>query len=315
MNLRTLSVIALSDRDYPSLEEKLQEAVRWIGLAAGEGAELIVLPELLNRFCGNGEGHALLSSLEKSAFGDWEVEAAPLIAAARHHKVWLTVPVVHRDRGGLYNSFFLISPEGKAAWRYDKQLPTPSELRDGITPGQASTYDWQGVWLGGAICFDTCFSDNFKNQIEGGAELFLIPSQWPGGAPISFFCRHYGVRAALAYPAWSRIVDIDGEAITEGGYREESLRFGFGAPVYTATLNFDRVALFGNINQLQIVALREKYGDRIKITFDQPNCLWFMESLDPSLAEASLMQEFGLISAREYFQDCKRQVALARETA
>lgn len=313
MNLRTLSVIALSCRDFPNLDAKLQEAVRWIGLAASEGAQLVVLPELLNRFCGNGEGNPLLQSCGDMAFDDWETATAPLIESAKSHKIWLTIPVLHRDEGALYNSFFLVSPEGRAVWRYDKLSPTPSELDAGVIPGQAATtYDWQGVRLGGAICFDTCFSDNFRDQVAQGVELFLIPSQWPGGAPVSFFCRHYGVRAAVAYPAWSRIVDIDGEAVTEGGYRQETLRFGFGAPVYTATLNFDRVALFGNINQLQIIGLREKYGDRIKITFDQPNCLWFLESLDPSLQESAIMEEFGLISARDYFQDCKRQVAAAR---
>jgi hypothetical protein len=313
MNLRTLSVIALSGRDFPDLDAKLSEAVRWVSLAAGEGAQLVVLPELLNRFSGNGEGNPLLKSCGEMAFDDWEAATAPLIKAAQSLKIWLTIPVLHRDAGVLYNSFFLVSPEGKPVWRYDKLSPTPSELESGVVPGEvATTYDWQGVRLGGAICFDTCFSDTFRDQVAQGVDLLLIPSQWPGGSPVSFFCRHYGVRAAVAYPAWSRIVDIDGEPVTEGGYRQESLGFGFGAPVYTATLNFDRVALFGNINQRQIIALREKYGDRIKITFDQPNCLWFLESLDPSLQESAIMEEFGLVSARNYFQNCKRQVAAAR---
>jgi hypothetical protein len=308
MRLRTIATVALSSRDFPSLADKLAEASRWVDLATGEGASLVVLPELLNRFCGDGEGHPLLRRIEDYAFDDWQAETASLIEQAGRRKIWLTIPVLHREDGRLFNSFFLVSPEGKVAWRFDKLWPTPVELDAGVVPGTVTTYDWEGVRLGGAICFDTCFSDTFRSQVPLGVELFLIPSQWPGGAPVEFFCRHYGVRAAVAYPAWSRIVDIDGLAVVEGGYRQESLRFGFGAPVFTATLNFDRVALYGNINQLQIRAIREKYGARVRIVYDQLNCLWFLESRDPDLAETEIMKEFGLITARDYFQDCKFRV-------
>ncbi len=306
MNLKTISVIALSNRDYQNLSEKLDEVVRWIKLAKLEGAQLVVLPELLNQFRDDGQEISLI----ELAFDDWEKETKVLFQAATSLNVWLTIPVLHKVESKLFNSFFLISPQGVAVWRFDKLSPTPAELKAGVVPGNVSTYDWEGIRLGGAICFDTCFGDTFYKQIELGVELFLIPSQWPGGASVSFFCQRYGVRAALSYPAWSKIVDIDGAARVEGGYRQESLRFGFGAPVYTATLNFDRVALFGDINQSQIVRIREKYGSRVRIDFDQMNCLWFLESVDPDLHEKAILEEFELISARDYFGDCRRKISL-----
>lgn len=313
MNLRTISVIALDNRDFAGLSEKLQEAVRWIKLAAAEGAQLVVLPELLNRFCEDGEHRSHLETIPELAFGDWKAATGVLITEAKLQKIWLTIPVLHREEGHLFNSYFLISPEGQVKWRFDKLSPTPAELEAGVVPGMIGSFDWEGIKLGGAICFDTCFFDNFKEQVALGVELFLVPSLWPGGDSISYMCRHYGVRAAVAYPAWSRIVDIDGIELVGGGYRLESLRFGFGAPVYTATINFDKVALFGDTNQKQIAGIREKYGRRIKIALDQPNCLWFLESLDSSLAESTIMEEFGLISARDYFRDCKHRISSARE--
>jgi predicted amidohydrolase len=62
MDLRTISVVALSARDFSSLDEKLAEAVRWLELAAGQGAELVVFPECLNRFCGDGAANPHLQT-------------------------------------------------------------------------------------------------------------------------------------------------------------------------------------------------------------------------------------------------------------
>lgn len=308
MNRRVISVIALSNRDFPSLGEKLCEAVSWLELAAGQGAELAVLPECLNRFCGDGAGNPLLQTADRYAFDDWRREMAPLVEAAERLKLWVTIPVVHRQEAGIFNSFFLVSPEGEPVWQYDKLSPTPFEMDAGVVPGKPSFYDWRGIKLGGAICFDSCFPENLDLWAREGVELVLFASLWPGGSQLNTFCKLNSSRVAVSYPAWSRIIDIDGLEVVEGGYRQETLRFGFGAPVYTAALNFDRLALYGNHNQEKMVAILQKYGSRAKVTFDQGNCLWFLESGDPDLSEREIQREFGLITATEYFADCARQI-------
>ena len=300
MRIRSVSVIALSDRPYCSLAEKLGEAVSWLEIAAGEGGELVVFPEYLNRFREDAASPA--------ASNDWRADMAPLVQAAVRLGVWVTIPVVHREGEVIRNSFFLVSPEGEAVWQYDKCSPTPSELDEGIVPGTPSFFDWNGVRLGGAICFDTCFSGNLHAQAAGGAELVLIPSLWPGGTQLSVFCKLNAIRVALAYPHWSRIIDMDGRDVAAGGYRQETLRFGFGAPVYTARLNFDRVSLFGNGNQEQMAEIQRKYGGRVRVTFDQGNCLWFLESRDQNLPEQEILREFGLVTATEYFAGCARKI-------
>jgi predicted amidohydrolase len=212
---------------------------------------------------------------------------------------------MHYDDEGLWNSFFLVSPEGEEVWRYDKISPTPAELSDGVRPGvPKELFDWRGVKVGGLICFDTCFPENLDRLGREGAQLVLCSSLWPGGSQLNHFCKMNASRVALSYPAWSRIIDIDGEEVIEGGYRQETLRFGFGVPVYTATLNFDRLSLYGNGNQEQIEAILQKYGARVKVGFDQGNGLWFLESVDPELAESEIAKEFGLVTARDYFTQC-----------
>lgn len=314
MRIHTISVIALSNRDFSSLDEKLAEAVVWLEVAAAQGAELVVLPECLNRYCGDGMRNLLLQTPDQYAFDDWTVEVSPLIAAACRLTLWVVVPVVHRQTNGIFNSFFLVSPEGSVDWQCDKLSPTPGELDAGVLPGQPSFFIWKGIKLGGGICFDMCFPANLDIWNREKVDLVLFPSLTPGGSQLNNFCKQASSRVALSYPAWSQLIDIDGLEVVGGGYRQETLRFGFGAPVYTASLNFDRVSLYGDHNQEKVTDILRKYGKRVGITYDQGNCLWFFESRDPDLSESQVMEEFGLITSRDYFEECERRIRAYRET-
>lgn len=315
MDIRTISVVALSNADYPSLSAKLAEASRWMTVAAEDGADLVVLPECLNTYYGDGFGSRQPPPVTEHAFDDWRQETSLLIETAQRENLWVVIPVIHRDDRGLWNSFFLVSPQGEAVWRYDKVSPTDGELDAGILPGRASFYDWRGVRLGGAICFDTCFPENLNRWAAENVQLGLVPSLWPGGSQLNHFCKIHASRVALSYPAWSRIIDVDGLEAAEGGYRNETLRFGFGVPVYTASLNFDRLTLYGAKNQDKMTDLVEKYGKRVRVVYDQGNCLWFLESRDPALNESDLQQEYGLITASEYFTAYSQNLHRFRQAA
>jgi predicted amidohydrolase len=312
MNTKVLSVIALTNRDFPNFEAKLEEAARWIALAGRQGADLVVLPEMINRYCGDGPGHPLAQPTRDVALRDWRNECATIILAATLARVALTLPVVHWETGRLHNSFFFLDRNGALIGRYDKACPTPAELDAGMLPAVSKPFNWEGICVGGALCFDTCFPEVIERQVAAGTQLILVPSLWPGGQQLNHFALQHSVRFAVAYPAWSRIIDLDGRDVIAGGYRHETLRFGFGTPVYTARLNFGRVALFGNHNQEKIAALAQHYGDRVRIVFDQENCQFFLESVDPQLAERDVIEKFGLISTQDYFSDCARRLAAAR---
>jgi hypothetical protein len=109
------------------------------------------------------------------------------------------------------------------------------------------------------------------------------------------------VPIALAYPAWSRIIDVDGHEVAEGGYRSETLRFGFGAPVYTAALNFDRVVMHADYNQQKIVDVQRALGNKIRVSFDQQNALFFLDSRADDLSAKDVCKQFGLIPLQDYF--------------
>jgi predicted amidohydrolase len=309
MNEKTIAAIALSNRDFDSFAAKVAEAAVWVDHAANNGAHLALLPEVINKYRGDGPGNARALTFAEMALDDWQRDTAPLFEVARRRNVAVCIPVLVREHGVLFNSMFLVSGRGEVLGRYDKMRPTPAELDQGVVPGGAQQLmEWDGLKIGGAICFDTLFQEVFRTQAALGADLFLVGSYWPGGSHLNFYAMTYSAPVVLAYPAWSRIIDITGHEIAAAGYRSETLRFGFGTPIAMATINFDRVALYGNINQERIVEIERKYGRKARVTFDQQNVLFFLESRAADLTVRDLIQEFGLVPFPKYVAECEELV-------
>jgi predicted amidohydrolase len=304
VNERTISVIALSSRDYPSFEAKLREAASWMEISAGQGADLAVLPETLNFYQGDGAENPNALRAEDVALEDWETATALLRDTAVRLGIAVTIPVLIREGDRLVNTFFLVSKKGEVLGSYRKRFPAYGEVLDGIageTP--EPLIDWDGIQVGGAICFDTWFSEVFDSQAAAGAQLFLVPSLWPGGSFLNASAIKLSVPIAVAYPAWSRIIDIDGREIVGGGYRNETLGFGFGSPVFTASLNFNRAAVHADRAQQKMVDVERAYGRRVGVRFDQQNCLFFVESRDPDLPVTEILERFELVTLQQYFRN------------
>jgi hypothetical protein len=156
--------------------------------------------------------------------------------------------------------------------------------------------------MGGAICIDIYYPQKvFDPQIEAGADFFVVPSLTPAGSFLDSSAVLYGVPIVLAYAPWSRILDRDGTELVSGGYRWETLSMGFGSPVLQATINFDAVTLFADHNQAKMLDVQKHYGRKVRIRFDQSNCLFTLESRSADLSVSEVMQEFGLLSRRDYF--------------
>lgn len=85
------------------------------------------------------------------------------------------------------------------------------------------------------------------------------------------------------------------------------LRFGFGSPIAMATLNFDRVSLLGDLNQEKMLDVQRAYGNRVRMTFDQPNCRFILESRSPDLTVQDVIRRFELTPLRQFFQSASRR--------
>lgn len=307
MNEKTIATIALRDEGFANFEETLQEAGRGLELAAAQGAHLAVLPETINLLHRRNPS----APLEEFALDDWHQATALLCEKAARLKISLVLPLLVRDSGILVNRFFVLSREGDSLGYYQKRFPAPGELAAGVEAGDPRPIHWEGLTMGGGICIDVYYPNTvFDPQIESGADFFVIPSYTPAGSLLDAWAVIYGVPFVLAYSPWSRILDRDGTELAAGGYRSETLRYGFGSPVQMATINFDAVTLFADRNQEKMQDVIRRYGRDVRIRFNQPNCLFTLESRSADLSVQEVMRQFGLISRRDYFaqsEPCARQ--------
>jgi len=297
---RTVSCVALHNRDYVSFEEKLREAVRWIAVAGEGGSDLVVLPESINTYAGDGGQSPPRTS--DIVHESWQSSCEFLLDGARSAGVAVAIPLLVHENGLLLNRFYLMSREGECLGWYNKQHLPPGERAQGVHPGSVCPLmNWDGVRVGGAICFETWFPSVFESQRMCGANLILVPSLWPGGLVLNAEAIRNSIPIALAYPAWSRIIDIDGSEIASGGYRNETLRFGFGSPIVSSSINFNRRAVHADGAQQHIHDLQRAFGGRVGIAFNQPNCLFLIESLDADLNVLDVLERFGLQPFPEWF--------------
>lgn len=317
MNEKHIAAIALSNDAFPSFRAKLDDALRWLEIAAGMGCDLAVLPETLNHYQGDGVAAAAKLSVRDVAMpeDDWQAQCKPIIDAASALNIAITVPLLITQRdGSLRNCFFLISRTGQTLGCYTKSFVTQSELDAGTLPSQSPQplIPWEGLTVGGAICFDTQFPEVFSRQADRGAQLFLCPSLWPGGSQLSYHAFEHSTPIVLAYPAWSRIIDITGQDIAAGGQRWETLRFGFGSPVVAARINFDRALFHADGSQQKMVTIQRDLGQRVAITFDQPNCTFAVESRCPELTIKDIITRYELVERKTYLRNA-RQACLASQ--
>lgn len=297
MNEKTIATIALREGSFRNFRETLEEAARWLELAAAQGADLAVLPETINLL----HRHSDSAPLDEFAIEDWREATALLCDTAARRKISLILPLLVRESGLLANRFYVIAKDGTPLGFYQKRVLAVGEKASGVQPGNTQPISWEGLRLGGGICIDLYFPQAvFDPQIEDGADFFILPSLTPGGILLDSCAVNYGVPVVLAYSPWSRILDRDGTELAAGGYRSETLRFGFGSPVLPATINFDSVTLFADFNQDKMRDVARHYGRDVRIRFNQNNCLFTLESRSPDLTVQEVMRQFGLISRRDY---------------
>ena len=298
MNEKTIATIALREGCSANFQETLREAARWLELAAAQGAHLAVLPETINLL----HRKNVSVPLGEFALEDWRQATAFLCETAVRSKISLVLPLLIRDNGVFANRFYVLSRDGTSLGYYQKRVPAPGERAAGVESRSSTSIRWEGLRIGGAICFDVYYPQAvFDPQMESGADLFVIPSLTPAGSVLDYYALIYGVPFVLAYSSWCRTLDRDGTELAAGGYRSETLRFGFGSPVLLATVNFDAVTLFADQNQEKMRDVERHYGRDVRIRFNQPNCIFTLESRSADLSVDEVMRQFGLVSRREYF--------------
>jgi predicted amidohydrolase len=196
--------------DKPHNLERVREALRE---AARSGARLVVFPECALT------GYAFDS--KEQAWPHAETFPGPssevLATDCRELGVWAAVGALERieKSGDLFNACFLIGPAGPHAVYRKAHLPFLGVDRF-TTPGDRpfAVHDLGGLRVGMVICYDGSFPEAARCLMLLGADVILLPTNWPTGAISTV---KYLVQArALENQVYFFAVNRVGE---EGGFR------------------------------------------------------------------------------------------------
>ncbi|MBW2154901.1 MAG: carbon-nitrogen hydrolase family protein [Deltaproteobacteria bacterium] len=304
MDLRTISTIALPMTDEPSLETKLDHAMELVKFALQQGAGLVCLPELANRFRGNTPATADQIKSEDYALDENAAEVRPFYDIAKKHGVSIVLPLLIKAESGYFNRALFINEQGEISGRYDKIFLAPGEADEGVIRGNKPVVvDWQGIKVGFMICFDMNYQELVVRYKELGAKLIVFSSMFGGGKLVNSYALLHGLHFVCAYSDWSRFVDPFGNDYGGVGTRLEAYRFGSLPPVLTRSINFDYERVYITDAQAAFSEITRKYGSKVKMEFEQGSAITVMESLSDQFTIQDIMNEFDIGSMDDHIDE------------
>lgn len=162
--------------DVPANREAIRGKLRE---AAAEGARLAVFPECIL------SGYSFESKEE--AWPHSESIPGPttqsLAQDCQTLNIWCAFGMLERDGQQIFNACALIGPDGSAVSYRKVHLPILGVDRF-TTPGNRpfAVHDLGGLKLGMTICYDGSFPEASRVLALQGADLIVLPTNWPTGA-------------------------------------------------------------------------------------------------------------------------------------
>lgn len=234
-----------------AIRERLNEA-------AAQGARLVVFPECALT------GYGFDSKAE--AWPHAEPVPGPssevLATDCRRLNAWAVVGLLERDGDRLFNSCALVGPAGFIAGYRKVHLPYLGVDRF-TAPGDRpfAVHDLGGLRVGMTICYDGSFPEASRVLALQGADLIVLPTNWPPGAwrTPKFVVQTRALENQVYYAAVNRV----GE---ERGFRfiGQSRLVGCGGELLAAAEGEEPAILLGEIEperarDKQIVVIPGKY--------------------------------------------------------
>jgi predicted amidohydrolase len=145
--------------------------------SAGEGARLVVFPEAaLTGYLFDDFDEALDGAIDPSS-----APVSQIQAACRDLDAWCVFGAVERMTGpSLFNTAFLLSPSGEVG-RYRKVHTLCLGVDRFTVPGDGGFPVWDTPIgrIGLNICYDGSFPETARILKLRGAELVVLPTNWP----------------------------------------------------------------------------------------------------------------------------------------
>ncbi len=158
-------------------------AFGYIRQAAGQQADLVILPELWPLCVVSDPGALQRESIKK----DIAELQKKLVELAMTLRVKIIGGMPLWENSEVFNSLCLITPEGSVEAYRKMHLFTPMGEDRFFSPGRQTQVFWidgikgceSGVGVGAAICFDLRFPALFKSLAQKGAKLMAVSALWP----------------------------------------------------------------------------------------------------------------------------------------
>ena len=235
------------DRNLACMSERVSEAV-------SQGAELVVFPECATT------GYCFESLEEASEFA--EPVPGPTLQAVgqicQQHQTLVVYGFLEQEGGRVFNACACVGPHGLLASYRKIHLPFLGVDRF-TTPGdrQFEVQDVGPLKIGMNICYDTSFPETARVLSLAGADLIVLPTNWPPGAETTaqyvinaravenkVYCmavNRVGLERGFQFIGYSRICDVHGNTLTEAAHQDEAILYAEIDPAEARDKRIERV--------------------------------------------------------------------------
>jgi predicted amidohydrolase len=181
--------LAQLDIDHGDVEGNVERAVESITEAARRDADLLCLPEIFN------VGYFAFDDYESAAEGLSGSTLSRLSEAAVEHGINVLAGTIVEDLAettevetpageGLSNTAVLFDRAGehRAVYRKHHLFGYESAEADLLVPGEeprSGICEVEGFTVGITTCYDLRFPELYRELVEQGVNLLLVPSAWP----------------------------------------------------------------------------------------------------------------------------------------
>ena len=220
----------------------LERAMPYIAEAAGQGADLVMFPEL---YLQGYRADELNATIAEPIPGP---ATERLLAEARKHDIYIVMGMARLEEDYphlVYNSLCFIGPEGMVEY-YDKiHLGTFHPYIEGVyfAPGQRTpVFDTRFGRVSLQICYDACFPELTRTYAVMGSLVNLVISAGPSVAKDtwkiilqarslenlfpSVYCNVVGTQKDFSFFGGSKIVNASGMVTDEAKFDEEDFIVG-----------------------------------------------------------------------------------------
>lgn len=207
--------------------KNLEQVAAWTAEAARQGSQLVVFPELWSTAYDLENWSTYAEPLGKGLF-------AQVSALAKEHGIAIAGSLLEQRNGKAYNTLTLHDDHGNLLGAYRKvhlvpMLDEPKLLAPG-TDLQLAETAWGKTGLG--ICYDLRFPEMWRKYALNGAQLFIIPAEWPNRRTYHWqlllraraienqvfvvACNRVGESKGEVFAGRSAVIDPWGEVAIEG---------------------------------------------------------------------------------------------------